>query len=1046
MASIAKGGLPDGFVVVRKYGNTPPDVEQSMEAQGMGVSSTGMWGPGRPLNPAWGYGGQPRKIDFQPGHNITNRPLRDGRISFDALKQLTSTWDMAQICITRRINDIRSLGWSIKAADGVGEDVSTAIAYATQKVKYPEGPGSRLKYNAWFAKFLQSVLRYDAGCLYRRRDRANRVCGLSVVPGATIAPLLDTWGGTPVGPAPAYTQWIRGQAVKQFTVDEIIYEPFMPQDDSPYGTAPMEAVILSANTDLRQQAFLLSHLTSGTVPEGFATLPADISTPDQIADYQAAYDATMYGDTDKKHAITFMPNGTVFEWPKDRTFDKDLALWMAGKCAAAYGQTMNDLGFTEDVNRATGDTQVDVQFRVGSLPYVLYVQEIVTAYLQDDLGLPVEFLIDTGQEKDDRLQSAQVDKIDIEAGVVSVDEVRERRGLAIDNERPTPRFVMHSRRGPIPLLEIVSAAGKIDGETYGPSEDQPLIVDGANPVVSIVPDLGTDAAKADLAAMNAAQAASRAQLHPGAAPLPVAAEPAQKALEAIVKDMTAGITAASGFTGDPLKAGRPKRKDGPVDLVVKAASVAGLAVKAADTGRVLMLQRALTDDDPASGTWEWPGGHMEDGEDPLQAACREWAEEVGSRVPPGTPGGTWVSPNGVYQGQVWVVPSEETVTINLPGDHDGRYPNPDDPDGDMTETVAWWDVADVPGNPALRQELAASVASWLPVVSAADMRESTQVRKDLRQWRNVARRRVVQSGGTPPGQFVSGVIPTAVHKMVSGRLNGARTREDVDSAFRVVIKAGKARRGWREKATSAPQSGYDLRLTDHYAPLIVKAIGALWPRAAFNAAASARSLDGLPAADTGPLRDVLERLWADAWVTGRHSAEIQVKPARVRKDTESEPSTSVVTNWDTWEPGNLPAALLADDGGFAAVLARTDVSINGIEGTTLDRMGNLLSEGMLNGDSVDTIGRALREIVDDPDHAEMIAHTESARLQSQASLAQYADEGIRLWDWLVSDGACPRCLDQESRNPHGLSDEAPPGHPRCRCSVSPVIPGVTDIE
>lgn len=47
---------------------------------------------------------------------------------------------------------------------------------------------------------------------------------------------------------------------------------------------------------------------------------------------------------------------------------------------------------------------------------------------------------------------------------------------------------------------------------------------------------------------------------------------------------------------------------------------AGLAVHAADTGRILMLQRAQDDTDPAAGMWEFPGGRLEAGETPLRAA------------------------------------------------------------------------------------------------------------------------------------------------------------------------------------------------------------------------------------------------------------------------------------------------------------------------------------------------------------------------------------------------------------------------------------------
>jgi 8-oxo-dGTP pyrophosphatase MutT (NUDIX family) len=132
---------------------------------------------------------------------------------------------------------------------------------------------------------------------------------------------------------------------------------------------------------------------------------------------------------------------------------------------------------------------------------------------------------------------------------------------------------------------------------------------------------------------------------------------------------------------------------------------AGLALQAADTGRVLLIQRALVTDDPAGGTWEFPGGSIEAGEDPRTAAFREFAEETGAPVPDtARVVADWTSPNGVYQGFLAVVSTEDDVSINTdPEDRTTR--NPDDPDGDMVEVVAWWDPAVLPEMPALRPEV-----------------------------------------------------------------------------------------------------------------------------------------------------------------------------------------------------------------------------------------------------------------------------------------------------------------------------------------------------
>jgi 8-oxo-dGTP pyrophosphatase MutT (NUDIX family) len=151
--------------------------------------------------------------------------------------------------------------------------------------------------------------------------------------------------------------------------------------------------------------------------------------------------------------------------------------------------------------------------------------------------------------------------------------------------------------------------------------------------------------------------------------------------------------------------------------------VAGLGVRALDTGRVLMLQRALAPngDDPAAGTWEMPGGHLDPGEDPLSGAIREWQEETGCQLPDGSLWGVWHSPDGVYQGHIYNVNSEADVPI-----HDGRDQviNPDDPDGDLTEALAWWDPRDL-SNPLVRPELANQTPAVHDALSATPSRQMT---------------------------------------------------------------------------------------------------------------------------------------------------------------------------------------------------------------------------------------------------------------------------------------------------------------------------------
>jgi 8-oxo-dGTP pyrophosphatase MutT (NUDIX family) len=61
----------------------------------------------------------------------------------------------------------------------------------------------------------------------------------------------------------------------------------------------------------------------------------------------------------------------------------------------------------------------------------------------------------------------------------------------------------------------------------------------------------------------------------------------------------------------------------PDQKIIHAAGIMFLT----DSGETLLLKRSPTSD--MAGTWAFPGGHVEDGETPLEAAERECEEEIG---------------------------------------------------------------------------------------------------------------------------------------------------------------------------------------------------------------------------------------------------------------------------------------------------------------------------------------------------------------------------------------------------------------------------------
>lgn len=133
---------------------------------------------------------------------------------------------------------------------------------------------------------------------------------------------------------------------------------------------------------------------------------------------------------------------------------------------------------------------------------------------------------------------------------------------------------------------------------------------------------------------------------------------------------------------------------------------AGIAIQAEDTGRVLMLQRSLDqDDDPKDrGTWEFPGGSIEDDETPEEAAWREFCEETGlARPEECVLKGQWIS-NGMYQGLLYVVPVEDDAFEEINPDAEAAsVDNPDDPGRRKPDVTAWFTLDQIKNlGPALR--------------------------------------------------------------------------------------------------------------------------------------------------------------------------------------------------------------------------------------------------------------------------------------------------------------------------------------------------------
>jgi len=1026
-----------GAAVAKSYGSAvPAAMEQGMQAAQMTPATP--FSPGEPLRPYDGYRRTPLAHEYAPGYNIAARPRLHERVSFEVLTGLVETYDVARICIRHRIASIRSLDWKLIAAEGYSGDVTDAIPYGMAALNRPD---RKTLFKPWLAKWLRDILGYDAGTLYRMRNRGGRCVGLKVIDGRLIAPLQDYWGEIPEPPAEGFVQYAHGLPWNWLTRDDLIYEPFDPESGSLYGRAPIEDVILNANTDLRFQVYFLQRFTEGNLPAAFASAP-DTWSPDQIEQFQEYWDSFMYADQSRKHQVRWMPPGSKLVWSNEKDFSDGFSLFMMRKTCASFSTVPSDLGFTEDVNRSSGESQADVQHRTGDLPLAHHVQDILSAWLQEDLGLPLRFAFDLGEEQDDRLAQAQADDIYIKNATVGVSEIRELR-YGWSDPRPVPRYIFTERSGPIPVNALDAVAGQVDPETALPAIGAPLpheVFEGVPGVEPNPPLYGQPLAE---------------QMY---GPKAIPAHTESQSLMPVKKDGGAapGITSGTGIYGDPLirddedgddpeavakelaafrrySAGRLRSgrwrdfrfeavravdahnlNDGGRLAVRKAAgeiAVAGLAVLAADTGRVLMLQRALCGDDPAAGKLEFPGGHLDNGESPLRGAWREFAEETGCVPPPGVQTGSWTSSNGIYQGIVWTADSEASVPVRGPN----VIPNPDDPDGDQVEAILWMDPADLPGNPMLRAELAADLDAVMAALGCSPdccggdccqgdggccggsggcscggepAPKAEAVAKAAPQWPGWGRDLAAAS-------YWAALLIAALTKIIG------KTR------------AEEMARAWMAEHPEGPQDGQGKR----------EAVEA----------ATAWCLGWLASQQidlAGTCQQLVPGVIADGWTIGGVGAAAM--------------ADGTGPDWGGWTPGDTDVATgqaeaLGVAAGLAAALGGVGMTAEEMASGFVTQIARALVDGLAEGTGAVVLGAAVFAALSDADYANGSVLAQLLVAAGAAAMAVYLARKVQQVRWETDDAnACPVCVANAHGSPYPIT-AAPecPAHPRCRCAVVP---------
>jgi hypothetical protein len=429
--------------------------------------------------------------------------------SFANLRVIGQSYSVARACIQLRKSELLGLGWDVvptkTAEKAMRSDPSARKEFEVRRakmLKFWRRPDQQyFSFRDWFAVLLEDVLVIDALSLYLWPSKrpGKGVLGsdlgqLAAVDGATIRPLVDVHGATPLPPNPAYQQYLFGvprtdlvtmqgdgdvagmQDVlqREYRADRLIYRPSNPQVWTPYGLSCIEQALVPILSGIQRQQFQLDFFSEGTIPGLFISAGDPNATPNQLRELQDALNA-MAGDPAWKHKIIVLPQGSRTDPQRPAelagTFDEII---MTQVCMAFSVMPM-ELGITPRSSSSghsggaanqMGKLSTDAQDRKANLPLLEWFSDIFNHVIQAVCGQEdMQWWWEGLEADEDENTKTEIQAKKVSIGLMSVDEARIENGVQPWGLPTTSDPVLITPTGVIPFGSIDPSTGQPEGLT-----------------------------------------------------------------------------------------------------------------------------------------------------------------------------------------------------------------------------------------------------------------------------------------------------------------------------------------------------------------------------------------------------------------------------------------------------------------------------------------------------------------------------------------------------------------------------------------------------
>lgn len=340
------------------------------------------------------------------------------RISPRSLYSLYRSHPDLKACVFQRARNVGRAGVEFVNADGSVPE---------------EGEQKRLRgmldlggtFGAWKNRLMRDVTVTGNFYGFITMSQAGTPMRLTWLDPKSVSVVTDQYGKV--------IKWVYQSGLQEFGPDQVLH--FFIEDDpdsSVFGLSPVEPLFWELKTDLAAVTSNHAFFENDAAPSVQYIMDDDI-TEDGMRKFRETLDAVHRG-AENRHKSAVLAGvkeiKTISVTPKDMEFSA-LRRLTTEKVCAAMGVPKTILNYTDGVNYSNGREQFRVFRELTVDPDERLLEQWLTANLLPKIGLGGYSLRFRSPKDDDREWDEASTRADQQQGILTINEVRQRRGLKL---------------------------------------------------------------------------------------------------------------------------------------------------------------------------------------------------------------------------------------------------------------------------------------------------------------------------------------------------------------------------------------------------------------------------------------------------------------------------------------------------------------------------------------------------------------------------------------------------------------------------------------